>query len=758
VLNDSKRPTIQNIKKKLNIRNKTKDDIIDYYLHIWEQRHAPTYIEDINTPTELTKQDAKKFSSEKKLVEHTIQLESSLSMMRATIEAAADSILMLDKEGKLQGWNQKFVDLFKMPKSVLKSKDETTAINYAFGQIVDPTELANLVREKYTNPVEGYCGEMYFKNGRVVERYYQPQVVNGEVIGHVWSLRDITQRKDYEKDLKLKQRAIDSSPHGVVITKREKDKLIMIDANPAFSNITGIKKKELIKKNLITFIKQHSKSFAIDALKMGVKEEKNTTCELCIRKKGKDSVWCELYLSPVKNESNEIDHFVCILVDISDRKTLEAELLQKATHDFLTELPNRTLILARILHSIKTAQRSKTRFAVFFLDLDEFKLTNDGYGHNTGDELLKLVGDRLKSKMRDIDIIGRLGGDEFFVISRFFSEKNAPLAVASRLLDVFSEPFKANGQLLSITASIGGCVYPDDGKKVETLMQNADIAMYQAKSCGRNTFKFFRKGMNELFLTRLTITNYLRDAIQKNKMFVMYQPIINLRTNQVSSVEALVRFRDFEKQLPSTTIRDVIDIAEESGLINTIGEFVIEESCHEINKLCAKTNTKLKLSINISNIQIKTSNFSRKIKKLIEKSGFPKNQVELELTESVLMTTSQNGSNFLNDMKSEGISFSLDDFGTGYSNLSYLYKFPISKLKIDKSFVAEISKNSVQSSLIKVMISMAKVLGMKVVAEGVETKIQYDYLKKIGCDEIQGYYMSKPLTAADLLVFLNKNK
>ena len=218
LLDDNKKPTTQNIKKKLQIRNKKKDQIIDYYLHIWEQRHAPSHIDDVKQLEKLSKQTIKNHS-DKNLIERTIQLEETLSMMRATIEATADCILMISKEGTMQGWNQKFIDLYKIPKNILKSKDETDSLKYVFSQVVDPKELANLVTEKYNNPVKGNCGEMFFKDGRVVERYYQPQVVNGKVIGHVWSFRDISQRKEYEKNLKLKQRAIDSSTHGIVITK-----------------------------------------------------------------------------------------------------------------------------------------------------------------------------------------------------------------------------------------------------------------------------------------------------------------------------------------------------------------------------------------------------------------------------------------------------------------------------------------------------------------------------------------------------------
>lgn len=752
LLNENQKPTVERLRKKLGINGRKQDEIIAYYLHIWEQREAAYQLDDLtpNSKKTFKKQPLKDKKVEQEYLKRTRELEESLAIMRATFEATADGLLLISKEGKMFGYNQKFVKLIKLPKKVLESKDETAGLKHMFSSVKDPKELAHLVNEKYRTHIGGNCGEMAFKDGRIVERYYQPQKLNHKVIGHVWSFRDVTERKKQEQALKLRQRAIDASMHGIIIMKKTAEKLTVIDVNPAFTRITRIKPKETYNKEVYQLFKNVDNDAVVKRIEFATKTNKAINLEFPIKTK-RELIWCELHLSPVNDSKGAIEYYVGILVDITERKKLEEQLMHQATYDSLTQLPNRALILDRINQAIANAKRTNTFFALFFLDLDRFKLTNDSLGHDIGDELLQWVSKRLNSVIRESDTAGRLGGDEFIILIPYLKNKSDAINQAERIINLFSKPFDLLNHQIAVTVSMGCCIYPEDGANEKELMKNADIALYHAKEHGRNNFKFYQDEMNVRLKKRLEIEVLIRDAIKRNLIRVHYQPLLDAQNETLAGVEALLRIKNLASNI---SITEIIAVAEESGLIIPLGEKVLEIASQDIFNLSKKFKMPLKVCINISGKQLQYKHFIRNTKNIIAKSRLSPKQIELELTETVLMTGAEENLYIMQSLTQFGLSFSVDDFGTGYSSLSYLSQFPLVKLKIDKCFIDRIE--NAELVLIKAIISMGHSLGLIVLAEGVESKRQYDFLRNAQCDQIQGFYFSKPLSYENLIIYIEK--
>ncbi len=428
-------------------------------------------------------------------------------------------------------------------------------------------------------------------------------------------------------------------------------------------------------------------------------------------------------------------------------ETANKQLRHLATHDALTGLPNRVLMDDRLSQSIVVADRQGQTFAVLLVDLDRFKLVNDSLGHRAGDELLKEVSQRLKSVVRDVDTVARLGGDEFVLIIAPSPERDAAQEVAKRIIDVLQPSVRIAGIEIHTSPSIGVAFYPGDATTLETLLAHADAAMYFAKQRGRNNFQFFMPGMNTATQEKVKLESDLRVALEKKQFELHYQPKVNTATGIMHGAEALLRWK--HPELGSIPPAEFIPIAEESGLIGGIGAWVVREACRQARAWQVAGLPPLRVAVNLSPSQFRQGNIVEMIADALDLAGLEARYLEVELTESTVMSDPEESIAILEKLSTMGVLVSVDDFGTGYSSMSYLRRFPIDKLKIDRGFISEIMSRTEDASIVRAIISLAHSLKLKVVAEGVESTEQLEFLKTLGCDQYQGFHYSKALPVAD---------
>lgn len=447
----------------------------------------------------------------------------------------------------------------------------------------------------------------------------------------------------------------------------------------------------------------------------------------------------------------EYNQLVAIIRDITEQHKTAEVIRHHAYYDTLTLLPNRFLALDRLSQLLIETQRNDEKTAILFLDLDDFKKVNDSLGHEIGDKLLKQTAYRLNNVVRKKDTVGRIGGDEFIVLLGGLNDEQNALTITENLLNAFRDPFKVDGRELVLTLSIGIALYPENGKNTSELLRNADTAMYQAKSLGRNTYSFFTQEMNVSMLRRLEIEEQMHMALARNEFEVYYQPQINVKNNTIIGAEALLRW--FNPKLGNITPDEFIPIAEHTGLIVPIGRFVVKEALTFLNEWQNCQQQRYRMAVNLSPRQFRDSELISFVKNSLDTANVTAESLELEITEGVLMIGQSYIDHALIELNKLGIKLSMDDFGTGYSSLSYLRQYPFDVLKVDQSFINGITKNKADLDLVKATISMAHSLGLTVVAEGVETKEQVEILEGLQCDYLQGYYFSKPVQAEQLLKY-----
>jgi diguanylate cyclase (GGDEF)-like protein/PAS domain S-box-containing protein len=429
--------------------------------------------------------------------------------------------------------------------------------------------------------------------------------------------------------------------------------------------------------------------------------------------------------------------------DITARKVAEERVQFLAYYDALTGLPNRTLLHDRLAKALASARRQKSKVALLFLDLDRFKDINDSLGHSVGDLLLQEVAERLKRWAREQDTVARLGGDEFLIMLTHVKEVADAAVAAERLMDAMTAAFAVQGHSLSIGCSVGISIFPEHGVDDESLIKNADAAMYSAKDDGRNNFRFFTPEMNVQVVERLTLENSLRLALGQKELFLVYQPQMDVATGRITGLEVLLRWQHPDLGLvpPDRFIR----IAENSGLIVPIGEWVLRTACSQARKWQTECLPAVTVAVNVSAVQFRQEGFCELIRRVLHETGLAPQYLELELTESLLLANADVTLSVIQELRAIGLMLAIDDFGTGYSSFSYLRQFRVSKFKIDRSFIRDVAVNPDDAAITAAIISMAKSLNLKVSAEGVENEAQMSFLRAHQCDEIQGYYFSKPL-------------
>ncbi|MGI9287997.1 MAG: putative bifunctional diguanylate cyclase/phosphodiesterase, partial [Pseudomonadales bacterium] len=457
---------------------------------------------------------------------------------------------------------------------------------------------------------------------------------------------------------------------------------------------------------------------------------------------------------PIQRDGKLIGAVVTFL-DTTERKQAEAKIIQQAHFDALTELPNRFLSLDRLTQLLKEAKRNNELVAVLFVDLDDFKKVNDSLGHETGDELLIESAERLGNAVRGGDTVGRLGGDEFIILLRGLSQASDARPVAAQLLNCFKKPFRINGRQMTLTASIGIAVYPGDGDNSSELLRNADSAMYHAKELGRNTYCYFTNAMNHEVSRRLIVEEQIHGALERGEFEVYYQPQVDVFSDRIIGAEALLRWHN--TALGNISPIEFIPIAEQTGLISPIGEFVLNNALAITAKWQREHDAKFRMAVNISPLQFRDPDLVSYIENTIHQSEVTADSLELEITEGVLMSGHSYIDEALAALSDHGVGIAMDDFGTGYSSLSYLRNYPFDVLKIDRSFVNDITVDPAVRELIIATIAMAHGLGLKVVAEGVETEEQLSFLKEHGCDCAQGYLFGKPESAENFLLHWHKD-
>lgn len=577
------------------------------------------------------------------------------------------------------------------------------------------------------------------------EIYYDE---TGKPVQMIGTVHDITNRKQAESQtLKLSQ-ALEQTADSIVITNRDG---VIEYVNPAFTAITGYSKEEAIG-NTPRLLKsgKHDEIFYRNIWQTLLAGD-NYRNVIINRRKDGSTYYDENTITPLKNEQGEVTNFISTGKDITAMMQTQERLYHLAHHDALTSLPNRILFMDRLSHALTRCARENSKLSVLFLDLDQFKKINDTLGHNLGDKLLNLMAQRLIGAVRSEDTFARLGGDEFAILLEDTKGTYAIRQVADKIIQAMNKPFQLGKHELFCTTSIGIGIYPEDGDNAESLLKNADTAMYKAKDNGRNNYSFYSAEMHTRAFERLNLETNLRYALERNEFTLFYQPLYDA-DNKIEAFEALLRWN--HPQLGLVYPADFIPLLEETGMIIDVGEWVLRNACEQAQRWHHSSLGKVRVAVNLSSRQFGETGLTGRVWKILQQSRLSPEYLEIEIVESTLMENAQHTLNTLWSLRDMGVKLALDDFGTGYSSLSYLKKFPIDTIKIDRSFINDVPDDKDDITLVKTITNLAKNLKLKCVAEGVENEEQLKFLKQCGCDLMQGYYFSKPIpeqSATELL-------
>jgi len=578
------------------------------------------------------------------------------------------------------------------------------------------------------------------------EEYYRVHSSHTDSPGLMFLFwKKITQERHYEDLLYLTESIIERTIEGILITDK---KGTIEQVNPAFTRITGYSAAEAIGANpRILKSNQQDREF-YENMWARIRRNGYWEGEIWNRKKSGIAIPVWQSISVVKNK------YVSIFHDISDIKYTEAKLEHQAYHDILTGLPNRQLFLDRLQQAIASSKRNNSKTAVILLDIDNFKKINDSLGHDLGDKYLQVLGERLRISCREEDTIARLGGDEFAMINLYLNDQNDVLEILERIQETISHPLSLGTQELVPSASIGVTFFPEDGETAHALLQNADLAMYKAKRSEIGGYAMFNQGLHQQAQNRIQLETKMRHALQNEHFTLYYQPKVDPMDGKVWGVEALARW---EREGTIVSPADFIPIAEETGLIFPLGRQIIKRACTEIAELHTQGYPEIRVAINISGKQFQDASLLNQIQNVVDETGIDPEKINIEITENIAISDVESALHMIEELKHMGIHTSIDDFGTGYSSLAYIKRFKSHILKIDKSFIDDIPEETGDRAIVQAIISMSHAVGMKVVAEGVETKAQVEYLKAVGCDYIQGYYYSKPLPLTTLITRIDSS-
>ncbi|MDR3371347.1 EAL domain-containing protein [Rhodoferax sp.] len=668
------------------------------------------------------------------------ELEKLVAELRATLESTADGILVTDLNGGIRNYNRHFAELWSVPEALLLRRDDTAIYAHLANQVSDAQHFRQRLQEMVDNPLLETSDMLVLTSGRVLERVTRPQYSRGQPTGRVASFRDITQSLAAQSQLKLAAKVFESSLESIFITSPD---FFILAVNPACESLMQCPSGKLLGALPQDIFYDPQDTELMPGLPAKLQEQGFWRGQLWIRQQ--DLRACAVQMSWVllRDEVGQVTHSIGFFRDLTEEHEAQKRIEQLAYNDVLTGLPNRLLLSQRAEFALRVAERNNGECGVFFIDLDRFKNINDSMGHTFGDRVLVDVAQRLKGCLRETDTLCRLGGDEFVIFLQEIDARGAEV-LAQRILEALGQTLHIDDMQFSIGCSIGISLYPEDGKSLDTLIKCADTAMYLVKARGRGSFRFYQPQMNVNLLSHLKMDHAMRQAMDKGLFRLHYQPQISLTNGSLLGAEALIRWTDDE--LGSISPAMFIPLAEESGFITTIGTWVLEEAVRQAT-LWQNRGTPVTVSINVSALQFQLPDFVETVAAVIRIAGLKPQLLELELTESILIQDANETLSRLHALAALGIALSIDDFGTGYSSLAYLKRFPISKLKIDRSFVTGLPDDESDRAIVSATIGMARGLKLKLVAEGVETPAQRDYLASLGCESFQGFLCAPGLAA-----------
>jgi diguanylate cyclase (GGDEF)-like protein/PAS domain S-box-containing protein len=676
--------------------------------------------------------------AEARLVQSAHRLQSDV------IASAGQGIVVYDRALRHVMWNRAMERLTGFAASDVLGRNALQLFPQLRDQgIADLLERA-LAGETVTAPdvpfrAEGATGSVWLSG-----TYAPHRDASGAVVGAVGIVRDVTDRRRAEhlsSTVEPQFRTlVEQSLVGMYVAQDGRFRY----ANPRLAAVFGCTQNELLGlDSLLALVAEEDREAVLENIRR-IEEERQTVRFTFrgIRKDG-EPIEVEAHGTPAEVAGNSA--VIGTLSDISDRKRVESRILEQAYNDPLTRLPNRTLFLERLELALAQARRHGRRLAVLYIDLDRFKLINDTRGHSTGDLLLQSLALRLKRRLRQADTLARVGGDEFVILMPDARASPEMSLVAQKLLAAVARPFQLGDQTLHVTASIGIATFPDDGQNGETLLRNADAAMYRAKELGRNNFQLCTPELTSKAVERLALQVGLRQALDRNEFALHYQPIVSLVTGRVVGLEALVRWEHPEQGLVMPTA--FISAAEETGLIVPLGEWVLRAACQQVKKWHQTGLGDLRVAVNVSARQFREDSLVHMVGSALSEADLDPRHLEVEITESIAMESAEIVVGNLRLLRGMGVGIAIDDFGTGYSSLTYLKRYPVTALKIDRSFVADLPDSAADAGIVRAIVEMAHGTKLNVIAEGVETKDQFLLLQRHGCDEMQGYWVSPPLTS-----------
>jgi len=673
-------------------------------------------------------------TSERKLAE--LRLTESETRLRAILDNSRQAFVLVGLDGKVSLFNRRAEEMVGL------AMNRLLAVGVPVSDFVRNEDMDDF-RLRFSRALEGESersvrlieipglGERLY-----VDVEYSPiRDSEGRLFAVCMILSDITEARYHEEQAALTRLVFDNTKEGILVTDAEAR---ILSVNRAFTEISGYSAEEIAGRNPRLLQSGWQTAQFYEQLWAGLARDGSWQGEIWDRRKDGSLYAQWSSITAVKDETGAVKNYVAIVNEITEQKAAAERIRHLAYYDTLTELPNRALLFDRLNHALDSARRAGTRIALLFIDLDRFKSVNDSFGHEEGDRFLRETARRIRSVMRASDTVARLGGDEFTVLVEGVAAPEDAAQVAEKVLAALAAPYKIQDTEFFTGASIGIAVTPDDGSELELLLRNADSAMYRVKESGRNGYQFYRPEMNEKALERLRIESRLRRAEEERALKLNFQPQIRISDGELVGWEALLRWNpEGIGPVPPSVF---IPMAEENGFISAIGDWVLREALS-----VRRTTLTGTMAVNLSAKQFASRNLVAAITRMLEETGLEGSSLELEITESAVMRDVEFSVGLLRSLKALGIGIAIDDFGTGYSSLSYLKRFPIDKLKIDRSFVADLPGDAEDAAIARTIVGLARGLGMRTIAEGVETEAQLAFLREIGCDEYQGYFGSRPL-------------